>query len=165
MTDNVVDLVDREEAIFRARLAGKSTRRIAREFDLDLASVTAIIERNTPTIDNNLRLITLQLELERLDEMQSVFYRAAVDGDVPAAAILLKIAERRSSYLGLDCPVRVDPKQLHEEVHPGPSSTEALLRELDRIAAERPAAGLNLSTGTPCPEPDAPDDPTPPPTA
>ena len=48
MTDNVVDLIDKEEAVYRARLAGKSPRRIAQEFNLSITSVQEIIERQSP---------------------------------------------------------------------------------------------------------------------
>jgi hypothetical protein len=156
MTDNVVDLIDKEEAVYRARLAGKSPRRIAHEFNLSITSVQEIIERQSPTIDNRLRLATIALDLDRLDELQTVFYRNAADGDVQAAAVLLKVQERRASLLGLNCPASVDPVRLPESERP--NSTELLLAELNRIANERPAPTLNLITGTPCPAPEAPED-------
>jgi hypothetical protein len=59
-----------------------------------------------------MRLTALALDLERLDELQNVFYDDAMKGDAQAAAICLKVAERRSAYLGLDTPVRIDPVQL-----------------------------------------------------
>jgi hypothetical protein len=62
-----------------------------------------VIERCCASIDTRMRLNTLALELERLDELQSVFYADVMKGDVPAAAIVLKIAQRRSALLGLDC--------------------------------------------------------------
>jgi hypothetical protein len=65
------------------------------------------------------------LDLERLDELQETFYSDAVKGDVQAATILLNIAERRSAYLGIDAPVRVDPVQLGSG-KPRPTSTDPL---------------------------------------
>ena len=134
--DNVVSLIDREEAIFKARLSGKSVRRIAQEFHTDVPQVEAIIERMCPTIDTQMRAVALALDLERLDELQETFYSDAVKGDVQAAAILLKIAERRSAYLGIDAPVRVDPVQLLAAAKPRPTSTDLIEAALRRIAAE-----------------------------
>ena len=92
--DNVVSLIDREEAIFKARLSGKSVRRIAQEFHTDVPQVEAIIERMCPTIDTQMRAVALALDLERLDELQETFYSDAVKGDVQAAAIF---EDRRAS--------------------------------------------------------------------
>jgi hypothetical protein len=67
--DNVVTLIDREEAIFRARLAGNSIRSIAQEFHCEIAHVQAVIDRLCRPIDEHLRKHTLLIELERLDEL------------------------------------------------------------------------------------------------
>jgi transposase len=58
MSDNVIELIEHQEAIFRARLAGKSVRKIASEFRMSISNVQEIIQRQAPTIDNNLRLMT-----------------------------------------------------------------------------------------------------------
>lgn|SRR5262249_55620056 len=152
-TDNVVDLVDHEEAIFRARLAGKSVRRIAHEFRCDVARVQAIIERMCTPVSVQMRRHALELDLERLDELQAVFYQNALGGDPAAAAITLKIAERRASLLGLDVPaaIRTDPVQVAVAATPE-TSTERIMRALDALAAERPA--VESSTGNGGPEPD-----------
>jgi hypothetical protein len=131
--DNVVELIDREEAIFKARLAGKSVRRIAREFRTDLATVESVVQRCCPVINTQMRLAALALDLERLDELQNVFYSDAMNGDAQAAAICLKIAERRSCYLGLDSPMRIDPVQLAAEAQPQPTSTERIMAALNRL--------------------------------
>lgn len=46
----------------------------------------------------------LLLELERLDAMLLGIWAKAKNGDVQAIDRCLRIMERRSSYLGLDCP-------------------------------------------------------------
>jgi hypothetical protein len=43
-----------------------------------LAIVEEVIQNQLPTIDNKLRMMTLQLELERLDAMSDAFYRQAM---------------------------------------------------------------------------------------
>jgi hypothetical protein len=149
MDDSIVELIDIEEQIFRARLAGKSVRRIAHEHHMSIANIQSIIEKNTIVVDNRLRLATLALELERLDELQKPFYVAALNGDVQAAAILLKVQERRASYLALDCGTRVDPRPLpNEETNPSQGSTVELLNRLNEIARERTAPALLLVGGT-----------------
>jgi hypothetical protein len=101
MTDNnVVDLLGREEAIFRARLMGKSIRSIAQEFHCEIAHVQAVIDRRCRPIDEHLRKHTLLIELERLDELEKVFAQKARNGDAQATLIILQIAERRAAYHG-----------------------------------------------------------------
>jgi hypothetical protein len=48
------------------------------------------------------------LELERLDAMLEAVWRAALSGDLKAIDAVLKLMDRRSRYLGLDAPQRVD---------------------------------------------------------
>jgi hypothetical protein len=98
--DTVVALIDHEQAIFRARLAGQSIRSIAQDFHCEIAHVQAVIDRLCRPIDEHLRKHTLLLELERLDELEEVFAHKARNGDAKAALVLLQIAERRAAYLG-----------------------------------------------------------------
>jgi hypothetical protein len=98
--DTVVTLIDHEQAIFRARLAGNSIRSIAQDFHCEIAHVQAVIDRCCRPIDEHLRKHTLLLELERLDELEQVFSQRARNGDAQAAMIVLQIAERRAAYLG-----------------------------------------------------------------
>jgi hypothetical protein len=53
----------------------------------------------------------VEMELARLDALQLVAWRRAQEGDLAAINSILKIMERRSSYLGLD---------KKEAVHEGP---------------------------------------------
>src|SRR5262249_26936890 len=104
-------------------------------------------------VSPQMRRQVLELDLERLDELQAVFYQGALKGDAAAAAITLKIAERRAAMLGLDLPaaIRPDPIQVAVTAEPE-TSTERIQRALDAIAAERPtlAAG-NGHSGEPEP--------------
>lgn len=47
-----------------------------------------------------------EIEAERLDMMTTAFFPNAVQGDLGAAAVVLKIMERRAKLLGLDAPAR-----------------------------------------------------------
>jgi hypothetical protein len=48
----------------------------------------------------------LELELQRLDVLQSSYWDQAVQGQFDALAAVLNIMRRRASYLGLDAPVQ-----------------------------------------------------------
>jgi hypothetical protein len=144
---NVVELTtpsERDQQVVALRLAGVNLARIAREVGLGgTKEVIAALERALPTVDAAYRGRILREELARLDQLQSWWY-AAAKTSASAAAIVLKIAERRAAMLALDAPqhVRLDPVQVIAGGEPKPSSSEALLRELNRIANERSAGGL-----------------------
>ena len=76
--------------------------------------MSAIIERLCAPVSPEMRRQALALDLERLDQVQSVFYERAMDGDAASAAIALKVSERRAALLGLDVPpsVRGNPVEL-----------------------------------------------------
>jgi hypothetical protein len=48
----------------------------------------------------------LELELQRLDVLQSSYWDQAVQGQLDALAAVLNIMRRRASYLGLDAPTQ-----------------------------------------------------------
>ena len=49
---------------------------------------------------------TLALELLRLDELEEAFRdKAIVDRDVAAGVLLVKVAERRATLLGMNAPI------------------------------------------------------------
>src|SRR5262245_45220333 len=145
-TRAVVDRADREEEIFRARLKGRSVRAIAREFACEIVEVEEIIEKMCAPASAAMRRQALALDLQRLDELQTVFYEKAQDGDTASAAIVIKLSERRASLLGLDVPasVRGDAVQLAIITPPQPeSTTDRIRRALDLLAAERLPAPSN----------------------
>jgi len=137
---NVVELVDHSQAMFRLRLAGESVREIARQYRISEKRVQETIERMCTPITKQMKAHTLELELERLDELQAAFYRAAREGNLGAAAITLKIVERRAAMLGLDAPsaVRTDPVLLIESSKPQETSTDKIMAALNRIAGKYP---------------------------
>ena len=49
----------------------------------------------------------LELELQRLDVLQSTYWDQAVSGQFDALAAVLNIMQRRAKYLGLDAPTQV----------------------------------------------------------
>lgn len=133
--DDAAATLDRDKKAFHLRLAGVSTRRIAEELNCSLDQVEQSLVRMTMGATPALRQRTILMELERLDAMQKAHYANAVQGGIAATAVTLKIMERRARLLGLDAPIRTDDPLGGATEHQ--NSTEALLRELDRIAAER----------------------------
>ena len=126
-----------DQKVVSLRIAGVSLAAISKELNLGgVKEVTAALERGLPVVDASYRARILREELQRLDQLQSWWFVASRTS-ISAAAITLKIAERRSALLGLDAPQHV--RMVIAEAHPQSSSTEVLLRELNRIAANSPA--------------------------
>jgi hypothetical protein len=70
-----------------------------------------------------------RLEAERLDGLHAAFWDKAVGGDVDAANVIIKLANRRAKLLGLDQPASVNIHRLGattpaivEEVLDGPTT-------------------------------------------
>jgi len=71
----------------------------------------------------------LYMELERLDEMQSVYWEPAIQGNMRAGEFVLKIMDRRAKFLGLDAPTKIQAEVVNYDG--GAGSIDA---EVDRIA-------------------------------
>jgi hypothetical protein len=152
---NVIELTTQseiDERVLALRLAGIGTTRIARELKLrGTKEVIEALERALPTVDASYRSRILREELARLDQLQSWWHDAARTS-APAAAILLKIAERRSMMLGLEPQhIRMDPVQIVSGNQPQEGSTAALLAEMDRICAERRLKGIEIEASVEAP--------------
>jgi hypothetical protein len=93
-----VEPSEQDLAVFEKRLAGHSVYSIAKQMNLPVKEVDAAIDRACTPIDDDFRLRTINLELERFDHLCSVFYQQALDGDPAAAAMLvMRVSERRSA--------------------------------------------------------------------
>jgi hypothetical protein len=150
MSDNsnipttIVEIPDVDAAMFRLRLAGKSTRDIARELRVAEDKVRETVQRMLMPITPKLKLTSLQEALERFDLYQASQHQAAVKGDREAIAMCLKIEEQRADLLGTRAPatVRLDPVQLVEQAQPQKTSTDRIREALDRIAAMKASGDL-----------------------
>jgi hypothetical protein len=177
----IVEIVDVDTAMFRLRLAGKSTRAIARELRVAEDKVRDTVERMLTPITPKLKATAVELALERFDQYQASQHQAAIEGDRDAIAMCLKIEEQRADLLGTRAPasLRIDPVQLREQAEPQPTTTDRIRAALDRIAAMRdnsttPAEESvrlirgKVADGSPSggePEPDPEADPKPDPAA
>ena len=77
--------------------------------------------------------------IRRLDQLAATYHPKAIQGDAQAAALVLKIQERRSSLLGTDSPLKVDAVQVRAEAQPRPSATDRILEALEQFA--KPVTG------------------------
>jgi hypothetical protein len=72
-----------------------------------------------------------------LDELQQAFRsKALVDRDVAAGALLVKVAERRATLLGLNPPIGHAVQVIQHPSHEQQSSTERIHAVFDRIASQ-----------------------------
>jgi hypothetical protein len=65
-------------------------------------AVDAWLQRTALQQSSDARCRALDLELARLDQLQSSYYPAAVAGDLAAANFVLKVLARRHAVLGFD---------------------------------------------------------------
>jgi hypothetical protein len=131
---NVIDIADLDQRVFEERLTGRSIRSISREFGLSTAKVEHIIANHCTPITVEAKLRALQLDLHRLDELMRTYLPKAMNGDLPAANLCIRICEQRAMLMGLNAPVRVDPIQLSVEAAPKPTSTDLIEAAIMRIA-------------------------------
>jgi len=151
----MTDIDDVEEQVFRERLAGKSLRVIAKQFNRDVAEVSEIVTRMCAPLSPELKRQALSLDLERLDALMAVFYAKAQAGDQGAAMVVLRCQERRASLLGLDIPASARSDAVVQiAMAPVESTTDRIERALARLAAERPALPAPSNGHGEEPEPD-----------
>ena len=62
--------------------------------------------------------------------------QAIIAAQCTAAALMLRIQERRAAYLGTETPLRVDTVQVRAEAAPQPSGTDRILEALNRLAGK-----------------------------
>lgn len=85
------------------RLAGATWDEIAEALGYQSGPTAhATVKRNTAQLAKQSREELMSLDLERLDMLQLVHWRAARQGDLKATEMVLKIMAMRSKYLGLD---------------------------------------------------------------
>jgi hypothetical protein len=134
MSETVTELVDdrdRDEQIFRARVAGISPRRLADQHHMTVADINAIVSRKMIRVtDPNFRIQALALDLEALGMVQSRVLQAAMGGDLAAVHAMIRLMERRSELLALDSPVKLDLTVAQVNAQ---TSTEEIRSVLDQL--------------------------------
>jgi hypothetical protein len=101
-------LHDKEAECVRLRRAGLTLDEIAIRVGYSSpASVHYALKRINERISREDVEEIRNLESERLDLLQAANWNNAMQGDVPAGALVLRVMERRAKLLGLDMPIRV----------------------------------------------------------
>ena len=108
---------------------------IARAHDCTVDDVHAALDRHPIELDRDRFLKrTLALELMRLDQLEMAFEGKAIrDRDVAAGTLMVKIAERRATLLGLNPPLGHAVQVIQHEPVEKKTSTEELRDVLDNI--------------------------------
>jgi hypothetical protein len=115
MTDTAIEQRDeanlpeqREEAVVRALLSGRTVRSVRKEFNLTLDEIDAIIARTWP-VDGRARVRMIMMDCGKLDRLIAEFYRRAIaQGDVAAGTLAVKAMERKHQLTGVEAATRID---------------------------------------------------------
>src|SRR5262252_5010204 len=133
-------------------LVNKRMRALAAEHGLTVPETLATLDRHPIELDRDQFLRrTLALELIELDALQQAFRAKALeDRDVGSGLLLLKVAERRATLLGMNAPQGHAVQIIQHEPAEAETSTDKIAAAIARIR------------GKSLPKPDEPDDPEPP---
>jgi hypothetical protein len=125
----------------KAAAEGRSIRDIAAKRKMTEREVLAILDKAAEAWGQGDRLRReLLYEVERLDALEAHYYAKALSGDEganAAGALYVKLAERKSTLLGLNAPVASAAVIIHQTTPAGKvTSTERIRAAIDRIRGE-----------------------------
>src|SRR5215831_11692123 len=117
----------------------KPERAIADDHGCTVEEVHAVLDQHPIEVDRDKYLKrALAMQLLQLDELEVAFRdKAIVDRDVVAGALLVKVAERRATLLGLNAPLGHAVQVIQHEPENKPNSTDRIRAAIDRIRAEQ----------------------------
>jgi|SRR5215471_16139395 len=123
----------------RDLIVHKPERRIADDHGCTVEEVHEVLDRHPIEVDRDKYLKrALAMQLLQLDELEVTFRdKAIVDRDVAAGVLLVKVAERRATLLGLNAPIGHAVAVVQHEPENKPTSTERLRAAIERIRGER----------------------------
>jgi hypothetical protein len=141
---NGVPLIGGENGWDQDELVNKRVHVIAKAHSCSIDDVHAALDRHPIELNRDAYLKrTLSLELIRLDELEMAFQSKALkDKDVPAGALMVKIAERRATLLALNPPLGHAVHVVQHEPATRLTSTEKMSAVLDTILY-RDVAAIN----------------------
>lgn len=107
MSEGELVLVSAEERAYRAynlRVTGKSWDEIALELDYSSGSdakrkVTLLVNKARGVMDAERRAEIVEMELDRLDKLQSAIWDIAITGSLKDMEMVLKIMTLRAKYV------------------------------------------------------------------
>src|SRR5215831_3318243 len=120
-------------------IVNKRVRRIAKDHRCTVDDVHAALDRHPIELDRDTFLKRmLAMELVELDELRQAFRdKALVDRDVAAGSLMVKIAERTATLLGLNPPIGHAVAVVQHEPANQPSSIDLIEAALDRLRASK----------------------------
>jgi hypothetical protein len=116
---------ERDAQFLQLRLAGVSIGTIAHRYKVRERVVLKALDKLLPTLDAATRARYLRESLGTLDMLQS-WWTSEAKRSATACSLVLKIQEQRSTLLGLNAPIRLDPIQVVAAAAPEESSTQLL---------------------------------------
>jgi hypothetical protein len=125
----------------------KPERAIADDNGCTIDEVHAVLDQHPIEVDRDRYLKrALAMQLLQLDELEVAFRdKAIVDRDVAAGVLLVKVAERRATLLGLNAPIGHAVAVVQHESENNPTSTERLRAAIDRIRDKRRQGDLPVT--------------------
>lgn len=99
--DDAAAKFERDRQAFRMRLNGVPVRAIADHLKCTPAEVEGSLVRMCGGVTPTLRARTVEIELERLDDLTQVYFAQARTGNIDACAMVLRLMDHRAKMLGL----------------------------------------------------------------
>jgi len=134
------------------RLGFVPMKQIAEQLDCTVGEAESAWIRMLGAVPPDMRARVTREELERIDQLERVYWVKAIQGDYRAAELCMKFKERRARMLGLDAPPQTESALMPERVRI--SSTERISASLDRIAGKVTIEGTAIHEDAPAPPPE-----------
>src|SRR5262245_43681262 len=110
---------ERDEQIYEAWESGKKTPRVlARQFGVSRMVVEQAIDRCLPVFNSQNQMRAYKREIHKLEDVGTVYYAKAMEGDIDSAHVYARINERYCAMQGWSSVnIRLDPyaAQVKEE--------------------------------------------------
>lgn len=87
---------------FRLKLTGFPHWQIARQLKCTVDEVKASLIRMCAGVTPELKARTVEINLERCEDLMQIYYTRARGGDPEATVLCIRLMDRQSKFLGLD---------------------------------------------------------------
>lgn len=124
--DNVATTTDTMWKAAQLRAAGATFREIGETLGIDHTWARTLVLRALDATKYEAADLMRTQEGQRLDRLQRAYWPQALNGNLRAAALCLRISERRARLFGLDAPV-----QAEVEVVVGTQQVDEQMAELE----------------------------------
>jgi hypothetical protein len=125
-----IEILDRDLELYHAYGRGARKVDLAKRYDVDRDTVTAIIDRVKATMPPVDRAQVFDQSVEILDQGLDVFVPMMLDGDKAAGRLVDRYLGRRNEMLGLDSPAKLELSAAKNEIKHQPIDVKAELAVL-----------------------------------